>query len=188
MVFKFLSGLPGLKALTADPVRTNTTRAWEQIIDHSRLPEFYSELGVPDTVEGRYDLLTLHMVLVLRRLADEPDTTGKFGQTLFNIMFRNMDFAMRELGVGDLKVGKKVRELAEMFYGRAKAYETPLHEQDVPALTAKLSRNVWGVAEAPQAHALADFALRAQAHLAKQTVQSLMLGEVRFPDPIEEPK
>ena len=185
MVFKFLSTVPVLKALTGGESRESATKLFDKTVEQARNPHFYAEWDVPDTVEGRYDMITLHMVLVLRRLGDEREATQGFAQTLFNVMFKNMDQSLRELGVGDLKVAKKVRELAEMFYGRAGVYEVGIFDQDVPALASALSRNVWSEEAAPYAPDLARYTIAAAATLSAQPISALISGEVRFPEPAE---
>jgi len=152
------------------------------IANASRRPEFYRELQVPDTIEGRYDLLSLHVILVLRRFKDEKEATAKFAQLLFDAMFRNVDDVLREQGVGDLKVGKKVREYAEAFFGRALAYENALIGDG--DLVDALSRNVYTDDEAKYAPDLADYVRRADAHLKTQGIETIRTGNVTFPQVI----
>ena len=97
-------------------------------VRQSREPALYASMGVPDTVEGRFELLTLHIILLLERLRavgpDDAPTAGALQQTLFDIFLSRLDGAMREMGVGDLAMGKRMRKLGEVFYGRARAYES----------------------------------------------------------------
>jgi cytochrome b pre-mRNA-processing protein 3 len=102
-------------------------RLYAQIVGQARSPEFYNLCGVPDTVAGRFDLIGLHAYLVMRRLKEMDDQRGAdLSQRLFDAMFADMDRNMREMGVGDLSVGKKVKALAKSFYGRTKAYDDGL--------------------------------------------------------------
>ena len=99
--------------------------------------------GVPDTLDGRFDLVALHAALLIRRLRAQPEPGPRLAQALFDAMFADMDRSLRELGVGDLSVPKKVRRMWEALHGRAMAYEAALDAADRPALAAALSRNVW---------------------------------------------
>src|SRR6202042_1273633 len=95
-------------------------------VAQARSPEFYSVLGVPDTVDGRFDLLVLHVALVMRKLGPEADIK----QQLFDLMFADMDQSLREMGVGDMSIGKRIKPMIAAFYGRAQAYERALVEGD----------------------------------------------------------
>jgi cytochrome b pre-mRNA-processing protein 3 len=147
----------------------------------SRRPAFYEELGVPDTVEGRYDLLSVHMILLLRRLRQGDSESAAFAQLVFDVMFRDVDDNLREMGVGDMKIGKKVRGYAEAFFGRAKVYDRALKGEG--DLVDALSRNVYGVEDAADAPSLAHYVTKAEAALAEQDLDTLQKGSVRFPAP-----
>ncbi|NRA30516.1 MAG: ubiquinol-cytochrome C chaperone [Parvularculaceae bacterium] len=173
------------KLLGHDAGRRRAHELYVATAEASRRPQFYRELQVPDTIEGRYDLLSLHVILVLRRLKDEKEATSKFAQLLFDAMFRNVDDVLREQGVGDLKVGKKVREYAEAFFGRALAYEQALAgEAD---LIDALSRNVYTEEAATYAPELAEYVRRADTHLKTQDIATLQSGAVTFPSVIGQP-
>ena len=90
-------------------------------VTQAREAPLYEEFGTPDTVEGRFEQVALHVYLVLRRLKGDESGARKVSQKLFDVMFQNMDDSLRELGVGDLSIGKKIRKLAENFYGRVGA-------------------------------------------------------------------
>lgn len=183
MVFRLLSTLPGLSSLVGARPQPPEALAYERIVDAARLPVFYATLGVPDTVEGRFDMLTLHVFLVLRRLRGLGAKEARFSQSLFDAMFQDMDDSMRELGVGDLRVGKKVRELAEMFYGRSAAYEAALEADDMAALADALSRNVFDEEGAAGAPAIAAYVKRSIAALGDTAVEDLLAGQMPFPHP-----
>jgi cytochrome b pre-mRNA-processing protein 3 len=154
----------------------------------ARHPWFFGPLGVPDSLDGRFDLVGLHVALLIRRLRRDPDPRGAaLAQAVFDAMFADMDVNLREMGVGDLSVGKRVKAMWEAFHGRAHAYEAALDAGDAPALAAALGRNVWraaagGAAGAPR---LARHAMAAAAALAAQPLAGLLRGEVRFPAPKE---
>jgi cytochrome b pre-mRNA-processing protein 3 len=130
--------------------RTATIEAvYGMIVAQARSPEFYRDYGVPDTVAGRFDMIVLHLVLVLRRLRGQGKGLDPLGQQIFDRFCRDMDGNFREMGVGDLVVPRKMREVAEAFYGRAAAYEEALAAPDPAALADAVYRNVYGGAGSP---------------------------------------
>ena len=149
----------------------------------ARSPALFAVLGVPDTVEGRFDLVSLHVGLVIRRLRADADARGApLAQAVFDAMFADMDQNLREMGVSDLSVGKRVRGMWEAFHGRALAYEAALDSAAPDALAEALARNVWR-GEPPAGDVAARLAAvaRAQAaHLAGQGIDSMAAGRVAF--------
>ncbi|MCK5747013.1 MAG: ubiquinol-cytochrome C chaperone [Oricola sp.] len=149
-------------------------------VEQARQPALYRDFNAPDTVEGRFEQVALHVYLVMRRLKGD-EAAKKASQSLFDVMFQNMDDSLRELGVGDLQVGKKVRALAENFYGRIGAYEAALKDEAPAAdLGAALARNIYGVASSKDAEALADYVRAADAFLARQPAARIANGVVSF--------
>jgi cytochrome b pre-mRNA-processing protein 3 len=149
----------------------------------ARTPHFYAELGVPDTTAGRFELVSLHVGLLIRRLRAATDKTADaLGQAVFDAMFADMDVNLREMGIGDLSVGKRVKMLWEGFHGRATSYAEALDQGDTAALAAALERNIWVKEPAPAGAALelARHAERVSAVLAGQELPALLRGEVRF--------
>jgi cytochrome b pre-mRNA-processing protein 3 len=137
---------------------------------------------VPDTVEGRFDLVSLHVALLIRRLRTDGEAAGPaLAQAVFDAMFADMDVNLREMGVSDLAVGKRVRRMWEAFHGRALAYEAALDSADPAALAEALDRNVWR-GEAPEGAAarLAALARAQAAHLAGQGMAALAAGRAAF--------
>ena len=114
------------------------------IVEQARQPVFYRDLGVPDVLDGRFDLIVLHMTAATRRLAKIGDDAKQIEQGIMGLFFADMDRSLRELGVGDLSVGKKIRNMAEAYYGRSQAYETALTSEDEDPLKEALGRNVYG--------------------------------------------
>jgi cytochrome b pre-mRNA-processing protein 3 len=110
----------------------------------ARQPGLYTRLGVPDTVEGRFEALCLHAILVLRRLSRLPAPAAEVAQDLVNSVFTQLDASLRELGVGDMGVSKRMKKLGAAFYGRATGYDAALDAGDTAALRAALVRNVLG--------------------------------------------
>lgn len=156
-------------------------------VSAARDPWFFGEaVGVPDTLDGRFDLVGVHAGLLIRRLHRDPDSRGaEAAQAVFDAMFADMDTSLREMGVGDMSVGKRVRRMWEAFHGRARAYEAALDAGDRAALESALARNVLRAGpDAPPpsgASALADRAERVAAALAAQPLDALLRGEVSFP-------
>jgi cytochrome b pre-mRNA-processing protein 3 len=147
----------------------------------ARAPCFYAELGVPDTLDGRFDLVGLHVFLLIRRMTALPAPGPAVAQAVFDAMFADMDVNLRELGVGDLSVGKRVRAMWEAFHGRARAYEHAVAAGDAPGLEAALARNVWRGAAPPGAAArLAALVLAQDAHLATVAPAALLAGDLAF--------
>lgn len=152
----------------------------------ARTPALFAVLDVPDTVEGRFDIISLHVGLLISRLRRDGDRRGPaLAQAVFDAMFADMDQNLREMGVGDLSVGKKVRQAWEAFHGRALAYEAALDSADDAILAEALARNVWRGADPvlPDAPARLAALARAQAaHLAGQGIDDLAAGRVAFRD------
>jgi cytochrome b pre-mRNA-processing protein 3 len=145
----------------------------------AREPYFYEALGVPDTLDGRFDLIAVHAFLLIERLQPEPGPA--LAQAVFDAMFSDMDMNLREIGVGDLSVGKRVRAMWEAFHGRAKVYAAAMQSADREALETALARNVWrGAAPEGAATSLARLVLAQAGCLAEQTLATLAAGEARF--------
>ena len=149
----------------------------------ARQAHFFAELGVPDTLDGRFDLVSLHTGLLVCRISRDSDPRAKeLAQAVFDAMFADMDVNLREMGVGDLAVGKRVKRMWEAFHGRAQAYDQPLRPGDMTALAEALGRNVWrGTAPEGAPARLATLTAAADAALAAQPFDRLVQGQVTFP-------
>lgn len=164
-----------------NPRRTTIAILYKRIATASREPGLYSALGVPDTIEGRFESLSLHMVLALRALRSLPAPSAEIAADLTDAFFQDLDAAHREMGVGDTTVPKRMKKLAAAYYGRAHAYDAPLDARDETALAEALGRNALG-GDAPAA-ALARYALAADAGLKGADLAAILeLGPV-FPTP-----
>ena len=160
-------------------MRESAARIYDGIVAQSRRIEFYRDLAVPDSLDGRFDMLVLHMVLVQRRLKGESQDASMFAQALFDHMFVDMDESLREIGVGDMSVGKRVKQMGAAFYGRLGAYESALADD---TLEVALVRNVYRGA-APDGDALqrlAGYVRSTERRLAAQPVAALLAGTVAF--------
>lgn len=169
-----------------NPLRDAAELAYRRVVEQARQPGFFAEVGVPDTVDGRFELIALHAFLYLRRLKSEQPQAGPLGQRFFETMFTDFDRSLREMGTGDLSVGREVKRMAQAFHGRIDAYERGLAQGDA-ALRAALGRNLFGTASAALAclETMADYLRREAAHLAEQPTAELLAGEVRFGRPPE---
>ena len=155
-----------------------------RLVAQARLPGFYTVCVVPDSVQGRFEMIALHAFLVMRRLKT-GGAAGALAQDLFDLMFADMDRNLRELGTGDLAVGKRIKKLAKSFYGRVAAYEDGL-TGPAGRLEEALARNVYeDVAAAPPeaVAALARYLRQADAVLSAQSLADLAAGELRFVPP-----
>ena len=141
---------------------------YEAAVRQARDPAFYTRFGVADRIDARFELYTLHVLLLVMRMRDEGERGAEAGQDLFNTYVSALDHALRELGVGDVSVGKKMRKLGEAMYGRMTAYEPPLREADEAGLAASLARNVYEDEDAAIGAALAAYAIASRARLAAQ--------------------
>lgn len=159
---------------------------YRRIIEQARQPAFYSRLNVPDSLDGRFDMIVLHSFLVMRRLrvSNTPEAQ-KLSQQLFDLQFADMDNSLREIGVGDLGVGKKVKVMAQAFLGRVEAYEAGLTATDDGILTDALSRNLYGTTQPALTGliAMAGYMRAADQHLADQRDAEVLAGNVDFPTP-----
>jgi len=170
-----------------DPRNRTIAALYGAIVAQARKPDFYLRYGAPDTAEGRFDMIVLHLALLCRRLGREGATDAlaqSVNQGVFDMFCRDMDHNLREMGVGDLSVPKTMRRLGEAFYGRLEIYNGALAESRGDALATALARNVLG-AGTPSAHAdrLAAYVRAAARRLDETSLAVLCDGTLSFPDP-----
>ena len=164
------------------PARDAGRSLYQAVTVQARQPAFYADLGAPDTVEGRFELYNLHVVLLLNRLKGQGEQARETSQALFDSYIGSLDDSLREMGVGDLSVGKKMRKLGEAIYGRVKSFDAALAAQPGDAaVEALLTRTVYAGQASPHAEALAAYVRRAVAVLADQSLQSLLDGQAAWP-------
>ncbi len=157
-------------------------RLYGAIVAQARRPVFYTDFCVPDTVEGRFELLLLHTFLVCHRLKGETGVGRAVSQDVFDAFLDDMDRTLREMGIGDLGVPKRMKKIGQAFYGRTAAYDSALQEQG-DALAIALARNVLECAPADAAASrFAVYARDAVAILAAKPFAELMLGDNIFPE------
>jgi cytochrome b pre-mRNA-processing protein 3 len=164
-----------------DPKDRSIASLYGMIVAQARAPAFYQIYGVPDTVNGRMEMIILHAVLLLRRLGDEQGRP--LGQAIFDMFCSDMDANLREMGVGDLAVPRSMQMIGEAFYGRQAAYMAALAADDPNPLAEVLARNVFDSGAKADAARLAAYVRAAASQLAAQDATALSGGEVAFPEP-----
>jgi len=159
---------------------TAAYRLYAAVVAQARRPEFYAGLGVPDSPAGRFSMIALHGFLAMDRLSRDRDTV-ELAQALFDVMFADVDRNLREMGVGDLSVGRQVKQLARHFYGMADALRAGLQEGP-ETLDSALRRNVYAEVEIEETvlAALRDYVRASAAELAAQETVTLVSGDVKF--------
>ena len=164
-----------------NPLRETTSLAYQHVVEHARRAVFFIQCGVPDTIDGRFELICLHAFLYLHRLKSEGDAGQALGQSFFDLMFADFDRSLRELGTGDLSVGREVKQMAQAFYGRIKAYEQGLDGREAE-LRASLTRNLFGTATPTdaQVETMAHYLRDEVARLGAQPAAELLAGTVTF--------
>ena len=134
------------------PEDTAAKALYPLIVEKARNPVFYRDLGVPDTVTGRFDMIVLHTILLVNRLAGEGRQGAKLSQALFDHLFLDMDYSLREQGVGDLSVPRHIKRMMQGFHGRRQVYEQALAAQDDSVLAEALRRNLYATVENPDSN------------------------------------
>lgn len=174
-----------LKKLFHSPFDHDTARSlYLGIVARARDVRFYDVYGVPDTPEGRFDMVALHTCLVIRQLQRDSAANRELSQALFDIMFADMDQNMREMSIGDTGVARRIKKMAEGFYGRAKAYDGALDSDDNRLLTEAIDRNVFrnALAAPENLNGLARYVRRCADHLNGDGGEALGRGTLDFPD------
>lgn len=171
-----------LKALFKPRPAVTAGRAlYARTVAQARQPALYAALGAPDTPEGRFEIYSLHVYLLLERLKGQGGPSAETAQALFDTYVSGLDHSLRELGVGDLSVGKRMRKLGEAFYGRVNSFETALAAlPDRAALEGLLARTVYAGSEDADAAPLADYVIAQRAALADFPLERLHAGEVEW--------
>ncbi|MDX3928714.1 MAG: ubiquinol-cytochrome C chaperone family protein [Shinella sp.] len=151
----------------------------------AREPYLYEALDVPDTVMGRFEMLSAVLILYFRRTRSSGVSGQEIAQEIVDAFFEDVDHSIRELGVGDVSVPKRMKKLAGMFYGRLQSYAQALDAADRPALAAALARNFHPSADgkAPSMEGLADYLFEAEAYMAARGEDDVSSGTLPFPPP-----
>ena len=174
--------------------RDAARRLYTAAVRQARTPALYAAGGVPDTLDGRFDLIVLHVVPLMRRLRGCGEAGRELNQALFDVMFDDMDQSLREMGVGDLRVGKRVKQMARAFYGRAAAYDRAFDRapgaERRRSIAEALERNVFNGDPPPGARlqAMAGYVETVLDALDGESPAALLGGAVGLPPvpPLEE--
>jgi cytochrome b pre-mRNA-processing protein 3 len=158
---------------------TNAVYAvYSAIVAQSRQPRFYADWGVPDTVTGRFDMISLHLALLFRRLRAGGEGASRFSQAVFDLFFKDMDRSLREMGVTDLGVPKKIQKMTSAFYPLLASVNEAIDSGDRAAVEAVLLRNIYGGESAPGAPALADYLITEAAQMEILSVADIVAGRL----------
>lgn len=153
---------------------------YSAIVAQSRQPRFYAEWGVPDTATGRFDMISLHLALLFRRMRSEDIRVKSFSQAVFDLFFKDMDRSLREMGVTDLGVPKKIQEMGNIFYGLLANLNEALDRNDQAEVEIVLARNLFDEGGRQSAHDLARYVFAEAAKLDAQPLDSIMAGRIQL--------
>lgn len=157
--------------------------AYTALVDQARQPVFYMKTQVPDTLDGRFDMIVMHIVLAYRRFHGAGKASQAFGQHIFDLFIKDMDRSLRESGVGDVSIPKKMKKVARSYFGRSEVYISALDASEPGALVAAVDRNIFPDASNEQAsRCLAAYMIEADKGLAEQGIEGLMAGKFTWPD------
>lgn len=180
--------------------QTITQRLYAQIVAQARQRPFYSDFGVPDSLDGRFNMIVLHNFLLFNRLQSSNEAAHGLSQEIFDLFRLDMDHCLRELGVGDTTVPKRMKKMMEVFYGRSSGYKSALGAEDqLSELTDALFRNILSYNEIlfaveseaqpanangeSRAAALAAYVIACAGSLSTQDEAAILAGSLSFPDP-----
>ncbi|MEL6227077.1 MAG: ubiquinol-cytochrome C chaperone family protein [Pseudomonadota bacterium] len=179
-----------------DPLLEPATKLYGSVVAQARQPFLYARLSVPDTMEGRFELIILHLAMIIDRIRSESGSDDPFAKTLTGVFVTDIDDSYREIGISDTKVPAKVKKAAAVLYDRTLQYRSLDEAGDLVGLRNALGENIWRsdpdaqtemetASGANLAHMgrLAAYVRAARKHLAEQTIEQLETGRVTFPDP-----
>ncbi len=156
---------------------------YDRVVEQARSPRLYAEFGVPDTTEGRFEVYSLHVYLLLERLKEQGPQAAETAQALLDTYLSALDNTLREMGLGDVGVGRQVRKLGEAFYGRVRSYEVGMAAlPDMGELQAMLIRTAYAGADLASVPRLADYVVRQRQALVAVPLNDLFEGKVTWTD------
>ncbi len=165
------------KIFAPDPLQLPAHGVYVALVNQSRKPFFYQEYGVADTIDGRFDVIVLHLFLLTKRLGDKE---SNFLRAVWEVFFSDMDRSLREMGASDTGIGKRIKKMVQAFYGRIDSYDNTL--ADETAFKESLKRNLYRdmtVSDA-QLEAIISYVQRNLAHLQKRDIAAIVNGEIGF--------
>ena len=157
---------------------------YRQLAERARLPVFFTAYGVPDTIDGRFEMLCLHSYALFHGLKGKGADADALGQAVYDAMFADLDGSLREMGVADLGVGRRIKTMTEALNGRIQAFDRAFEAGD-GALQEAVRRNVYGTVtpREEQVNAMADYLRRIRAALAGSAFGDLCAGRLALPEP-----
>jgi len=171
------------RLLKPRPAKAAGGKLYASAVAQARSAPLYAVMGVRDSLEGRFELFTLHVVLLLERLKGQGDLAAETSQAVFDAYVRGLDDAFREIGVSDTAVGKKMKKLAGAFYGRLKAFdEAAATLPDRTALGQMIGRTVLEERGEGDPDALTTYVIAVRESLADQSLDALLEGEAKWPN------
>lgn len=152
---------------------------YRSIVAQSRQTRFYADWGVPDTVTGRFDMISLHMALLFRRLRARKGDRHTFSQAVFDLFFSDMDRSLREMGVTDIGIPKKIQKMGNLFFGLLAALSAALETGTVEAVEDVLVRNVYGGEANPGARPLATYIMERARAMEAESEADILSGKLQ---------
>ncbi len=165
----------------ANPVRV--LEVYSAIVAQSRHPIFYAQWGVNDTVNGRFDMISLHLCLLFRRLKTSEEKTRVFSQSLFDLFFKDMDESLREMGAGDMIVPKRIQQMGELFYGMLAKLTEALDKNSAQDLRSALSRNIFDGKEPASLALLEAYVVALDKELRAMETSTILSGNLKMTAP-----
>jgi len=161
------------------------TELYAAIVAQARNEAFFLDCEVPDTVDGRFDLVLLHAFLLFHRMKSDHEATKDLGQEVFDLMFENLDQNLREMGVGDMGIGRRIKGMAQAFYGRVQSYEDALDARDRQRLDEALRRNLFRKCEPAETSvtAVSAYVFECSEILRDIPTDQIMAGKIDFGSP-----
>ena len=164
------------------PAKLAGEALYAAVAEQSRDPRFYRALGAPDRIDARFELYSLHLGLLLDRLSGQGEEAEEIGQAALDAYVRSLDDVLREVGIGDLSMSKKMKQVAQLLMGRLKAVRDGLSPPDAEAIAALAGRTLFADAgESADPKRLADYVIRAHAALEAQPLNEILKGRPAWP-------
>lgn len=158
-------------------------KLYGKLVGQARNPVFYTEFGVPDDMDGRFDMILLHMFVLDHRLAGEAVGTKKIRRFVQEALFSDMDRSLREMGVGDMSIGKEVKKMGAAWFGRVKAYTAAIKsDSPLKELSIAVAKNLYKSEDAPHAEAIAGYMLESLQKLKSVPQPDVVASNFEFPD------
>lgn len=151
------------------------------VMTQARSPEFFTDFGMPDTVMGRFDVLSLHIYLLARRFREEGSPIAMdLSQEVFDLYVYDVERALRELGIGDTSVPKKKKKMIRSFYGQIDDFDEAINTTDEAVISEKARLRYLSETENPNPQLLASYILKTEAHLKTLPMNALLSGKVSW--------